>query len=450
MPAARSHLRAGRPRHEPAAQRRRDARLHPPPGKRRALCDQRVHRRAGARRGRAAQGQARCDALDEPRHALRLRRHAGRPARGERRQRDHRRRRDGGDRFRPDGRGRAARRAHRGADAATHRIQSAAAVRRRLARGGRPGAHRGGARGRSGDAGGAAQRRTAGRRAARLVMRSDAMHMPAPYEVRAFNQAAASENKIHDDAVAQRFGFKGALVPGVTVFAYMAHQPVARWGRAWLEGGAADCRFLKPVYHGDMVRVSATPEGDGLALLVESGRERCATGHASMPPPRAAPAIDSLPTAAPPIERPKASEDSLAVGRVLGIEPFIVDRALLVRYLDEIGETEPLYRTEGLVHPGQILRLANFALLQNVVLGPWIHVASTIRFHSAARVGEELTLRSRITSNSVNKGHAIVAFDAIAIADGARVIAEMAPRAIWRPRKFIEAEAAQAATQPPT
>ena len=68
---------------------------------------------------------------------------------------------------------------------------------------------------------------------------------PAAYDVRAFNQAAASENKIHDDTVAQRFGFRGALVPGVTVFAYMAHQPVARWGRAWLERGAADCRHAE-------------------------------------------------------------------------------------------------------------------------------------------------------------------------------------------------------------
>src|ERR1044072_7696707 len=147
--------------------------------------------------------------------------------------------------------------------------------------------------------------------------------LPAPYEVRAFNQAAASENKIHDDTVAQRFGFRGALVPGVTVFAYMAHLPVARWGRAFLERGAADCRFLKPVYDGDMVRVSAESEGDGLTLSVESGGEHCATGHAGMPEPREAPAIDSLPGGTPPAERPKASEESLAAGCALGIMPMV-------------------------------------------------------------------------------------------------------------------------------
>jgi hypothetical protein len=33
------------------------------------------------------------------------------------------------------------------------------------------------------------------------------------YEVEAFNTATASQNRIHDDEVAQRFGFRGGLVP---------------------------------------------------------------------------------------------------------------------------------------------------------------------------------------------------------------------------------------------
>ena len=262
---------------------------------------------------------------------------------------------------------------------------------------------------------------------------------PLPtYTVRAVNGAAASENKIHDDEVARRFVFKGALVPGVAVFAYMAHVPVAHFGRTWLERGEAECRFLKPVYHGDIARVTGEPEGDGVALHVESNGEHCATGRASMPPPRPVPAVDTLPAGTPPTERPQASKESLAVGRALGIKPFIADRALLSGYLDEIGETEPLYGAEGIVHPGQILRLANFALLQNVVLGPWIHVGSTIRFHALAHTGEELTVRSRINSNAESKGHAIVAFDAIVVADGARTVAEITHTAIWRPRQVAE------------
>jgi hypothetical protein len=76
--------------------------------------------------------------------------------------------------------------------------------------------------------------------------------------------------------------------------------------------------------------------------------------------------------------------------------------------------------------------------VQNVVLGPWIHVGSKVRNHAAARVGEQLTLRSRVTANVVNKGHAIVEFGAIVIADGARTVTEIAHAAIWRPRQVAE------------
>jgi len=59
------------------------------------------------------------------------------------------------------------------------------------------------------------------------------LNNPLPtHSVLAFNLATASENKIHDDTVARRFGFRGALVPGVEVFATMVHVPAAHIGRA--------------------------------------------------------------------------------------------------------------------------------------------------------------------------------------------------------------------------
>ena len=52
--------------------------------------------------------------------------------------------------------------------------------------------------------------------------------------------------------------FSGGLVPGVDVYGYMTHQPVARWGRAWLERGIGECRLLKPVYDGEIAFVDAS------------------------------------------------------------------------------------------------------------------------------------------------------------------------------------------------
>ena len=75
-----------------------------------------------------------------------------------------------------------------------------------------------------------------------------------PYRVSAYNTSKHSENKMHDDTVAKRYGFIGGLVPGVDVMAYMMHLPVAKWGRAFLERGLIEARFVKPVYDGETGR----------------------------------------------------------------------------------------------------------------------------------------------------------------------------------------------------
>src|SRR3954451_5878165 len=77
------------------------------------------------------------------------------------------------------------------------------------------------------------------------------------WTVQAYNTAKQSENKMHDDTVARRFGFSGGLVRGVDVMAYMMHLPVARWGRPFLERGSIEARFIKPVYDGEPTSVTA-------------------------------------------------------------------------------------------------------------------------------------------------------------------------------------------------
>ena len=126
----------------------------------------------------------------------------------------------------------------------------------------------------------------------------------APYHVSAYNTAKASENKIHDDATARKFGFKGGFVGGVNVYAYMTHVPLQRWGRAWLERGTGEARFGKPVYEDDIAEVTGIEDADGMALEVHSEGVLCATGRAalprSLPPP---PALDDFRAVAPRAER---------------------------------------------------------------------------------------------------------------------------------------------------
>ncbi len=265
--------------------------------------------------------------------------------------------------------------------------------------------------------------------------------MAVQYQVAAYNTAKESENKIHDDAVAQRFGFTGGLVPGVDIYGYIAHMPVARWGRAWLAHGAAACRFKKPVYDGDTAILTETPgSAGGIAIDVASRGEPCATAEAWLPDPVPMPGADDG-VAPPPVaadRRPPADEHSLAVGRLLAIRPFRTDAAFGAAYVRDLRETDPLYVEAGLVHPGLILRLGNWALWHNVVLGPWIHVGSRVQNFSAARIGQELTVFGRVTGNDVRKGHKFVDLDLLVRADGIPV-ARIAHTAIYRPRQLDEA-----------
>jgi hypothetical protein len=262
-----------------------------------------------------------------------------------------------------------------------------------------------------------------------------------PYRVSAYNTAKASENKIHDDATARRFGFSGGLVGGVHVYAYMTHQPLARWGRDWLERGTGDCRFSKPVYEGDIAEIVAGETADGLALKVISRGELCATGSAALPPAVTAPAVTDFQTATPPAHdtRPAADEQSLAVGRWLGMNPLSVTAEFHAQDLSDTRETDPLYAREGIVHPGTILRCCNWVLSHNVVLPAWMHVGSKVQNLGIARIGDTLSARARVTQNYVHKGHKFVEVDALVLANGHAPLARVTHIAIYLPRQLAEA-----------
>ena len=255
------------------------------------------------------------------------------------------------------------------------------------------------------------------------------------YRVQACNLSHASENKIHDDEVARRFGFQGALVPGVEVYAYMTHLPVARWGAAWLEHGSAECRFTKPVYDGHLVTASAAETHGVLAITVESEGERCATGTAALPGDRERPV--EIPERAPTPAfdaRPQADEFTLAIGRRLSSHPLHVTSDYLQQYLGNIRETEPLYAREKLVHPALMLRLCNSALKDNVKLGPWIHVGSSIRHSALAHAGDSLAAHAEVTANYERNGHRIADLDVLIVANGGAVVARVRHTAIYRLR----------------
>ena len=84
----------------------------------------------------------------------------------------------------------------------------------------------------------------------------------AQYEVTARNFSESSENRMHSDDIAQKFGFKGALVPGVAVYGHLTHPLVERFGETWLANSVSDLRLLKPAYDGDRLILSLSEADD--------------------------------------------------------------------------------------------------------------------------------------------------------------------------------------------
>jgi hypothetical protein len=216
----------------------------------------------------------------------------------------------------------------------------------------------------------------------------------------------------------------------------MTRAIISRYGRAWLDRGMAECRFLKPVYDGQLVRVSLRDRIGGLFIEAASKGEVCATCSAAAASGfGSAPMPDSVPYRTPPPDRPAANAEIFAAGTIFCTTPAVFDRAALAAYLEAVSERETVYAAEGLVHPGMILRLANQTLMENVRLEPWIHAGSRVRNFAAARLGEELTLRASVIASYENKGHEFVELGGIVVADGRRPLCEIHHTAIWRPRQ---------------
>ncbi|MBI2217831.1 MAG: hypothetical protein HYU51_11080 [Candidatus Rokubacteria bacterium] len=267
------------------------------------------------------------------------------------------------------------------------------------------------------------------------------MSEPLPeYRVKAHNTSAQSENKIHDDAVAKQYGFRGGLVPGVTVYAYLTYPLVSALGTGWLDRGTATVRFTRPIFEGEDVTVAGeiterTPRAIAATVraTTDAGGE-CATLTATLPAGTPTAVNLALYHARPlPGERPDVSRAELESLDALGTPIIRYDDAQATAYRDGVADPLPLYRgVGGRAHPAFYLHQANRALSQNVKLGPWIHVSSAIRHLGRARIGDTLETRGRVRSLYERKGREYVELDLVVLAGERRPIAHVLHTAIYR------------------
>ena len=199
----------------------------------------------------------------------------------------------------------------------------------------------------------------------------------------AYNPVPHSENRIHGDDVARQHGFRGGLVPGVVVSAYLLDPALNAYGLDALSGSFADVVVHKPLYDGSRfdVRVESCDERGYRAALFDADGTRCgeATFERSRQPERLPVFDESMRRAPRAAEREAATR---ALFERLQREGMGSLRARLDaehdmgRYHHALDKQPALVRPEPGGHAGFafLLGLTNWAIARNVKLGPWLHL----------------------------------------------------------------------------
>jgi hypothetical protein len=91
-------------------------------------------------------------------------------------------------------------------------------------------------------------------------------------------QSYDNHTSIHDDATAQKLGFKGGTIEGPTHFSQFAPLGAALWGRQWFEEGCVSAHYRNACFEGERVRACIAKPADGATqtaiwMLREDGTE---------------------------------------------------------------------------------------------------------------------------------------------------------------------------------
>ena len=120
------------------------------------------------------------------------------------------------------------------------------------------------------------------------------------------DQSYDSHASIHDDATAQKLGFKGGTIEGPTHFSQFAPLGEAVFGRDWLPSGCVSAHYRNAVYEGEQVRAfMGEPDAGGLAPIRMEKRDGTEVLRGTASIGDAGPtALEARLAALPPLEQP--------------------------------------------------------------------------------------------------------------------------------------------------
>lgn len=232
--------------------------------------------------------------------------------------------------------------------------------------------------------------------------------------------APKPDNPIHSTGGARDFGFRAALVGGVTVYGWAVRTIVRALGERWLHDGWAHLRFRKPVHPDDALHVRVRATG---ALEVTRGDEACIEGEVGLGSAAWLPALQrptQLQPTPPPLSPPRLTPASVPRGQPLAARATTLSTVDAVAFA-ALKERETDARFVGahpLAHPAWLATQPIQLLHHSFVYGPAIHAESHIQHLAPAPVDAQWLVAGTCVDAFERKGHHYMVNDCLLQADG--------------------------------
>ena len=231
---------------------------------------------------------------------------------------------------------------------------------------------------------------------------------------------ATMANPVHSTEFARELGFAGALVGGATVWGWAVPAILETLGDRWLDHGWARFRFRQPVYPGDEVRISLTPEDGGAFALRMSNPAGvdCVVGEVGTganaalsefaPPARMDPAPGPEPQPELRVDADEGGADWTPMAVDASPETLRAYMQLSHRS-DDARFAGPTPR----LHPAWLVARAEALMRHNFAITSSIHTRSEVEFLAPAPAGGEVVTGGRCVALYERKGRPIVEFDCL-------------------------------------
>lgn len=247
-------------------------------------------------------------------------------------------------------------------------------------------------------------------------------------------------NPIHATEYARRYGFRGPLVGGVTVWGWSVPAILEAAGDEWLDRGWAEYAFLRPTYPGDRIAVRAARAEDGAGMSVSMTNQDgvvCVAGSVGLGdaawlgdlrlPARTQP--EPAPDPLPPLLLETAPIDADLVPMSLSMSV-----AGAVAYAHESQRTEDL-RFAGeapRLHPGWLAGRAEDLLRHNFAIPASMHTRSRVQHLAPALAGQRITVAGRFVEAYERRRHHFGVLDCLVLGEDGAPLAAMRHTTIFR------------------